>query len=186
MLPISERLRIYRISFEELTMKQIRENFRNWEDQDRLGGLIAFYDRDEDKLLIGPGAVESQVNFCVKALSADRHDALDRLNQFIKQSYVMGNAEMCQVLKFVINERMQMSEHECDNVANPNSKFISIAGVIFQISKIVSVKKRDDGNRHIIEFYITNKKASVRKEFSSQQLRNSEYQRIQKILEMIS
>lgn len=183
MVPISEQLRIYHISPSELTMKQIRENFNDWKDQDKLGGLIMFYDLDEDAVLIGPHASEVQVGFCVKALSARGYDSLDALNQYLGRFNTEDNRAVCEILMRVITVRNQKAKQERNNEVNPNSRFISIDGDIFQISKIISVKKRDEGGRYYIEFYITNKRASVKKEFKTQYLRDSEFQRVQKVLE---
>lgn len=186
MTPISEQLRIYRIAPGELTMKQIRENFGNWKGQYKLNELVAFYDQDEDMVLIGPAAHESQIDFCIETLSAIGHNSLNELNQYLNQLQIEANRTVCIILMRAISKRIQMAEQERNDDVNPNSKFISIDGDIFQISKIVSVKKRDDANRYYIEFYITNKRASIKKEFSSLQLRNSEFQRIQKTLEMVA
>ena len=183
MVPINEQLRIYCISPGELTMKQIRENFKDWDEQDKLDALIMFYDQDEDMVLIGPNASESQINFCIKALSAQGYDALDKMNQYLERFCINGNRGVCRILIQVMTKRIQKANLECNDNITPNSRFISIDGDIFQISKIVSVKKRDEGRRYYIEFYITNKRASVKKEFATKYLRDSEFQRVQKTLE---
>lgn len=182
MTTINERLRIYRITTDELTMKQIRENFSDWGDKDTLGGLILFYDQAEDKVLIGPGSWDMQVNFCVRVLSADSHKALDKLDLYSKQYQSEAMKVTGKILTRVVTKRMEKSEREKETELYPSSRFISIDGDIFQISKIISVKSCDDGGRHYIEFYITNKRASVRKEFSTRQARDCEFQRIQKTL----
>lgn len=177
---INESLRIYSVSFEELTVKQMREICSGWSDQARLGGLILFYEEKEDKLLTGPSITERQLDFCVKVLSTEPKEAMERLERI--PFHLDCNQTIVEILKKAIANRMKSIRWN-DTGINPNSRFISVEGDIFQISKIVSVKKRDDGSRHYIEFYITNKRASIRKEYYSETIRNSEFTRIQKILE---
>lgn len=179
---IDNSLRIYRVSFDALTVKQVHEMCSGWNDQDRLGSLILFYEEDEDRLLIGPGITAQQVFFCMKALSSEPNEALKRLDRIQLQFQCVCNQMIIKILKKVITNRMQRGK-ENEMMTNPSPRFISTDGDIFQISKIVSVKRRDDGSHHYIEFYITNKKSSIRKEYNSQLVRDSEFFRIQKILE---
>lgn len=182
---INESLGIYQIDLGELTMKQIREISVNWDDEDKLDGLIMFYDQETDRVLIGPGAREEQVRICLKALSDISDGTLGKLNQLSCDFQVPMNRDIAKILIQVVSVRLEKMVRK-EHIAVPGTKFISIAGDIFQISKIVSVKSRDEAGRYFIEFYITNKRASVKKAFSNRALRDSEFERIQKVLEMVA
>lgn len=181
MTTINEELRIYRIGIEELTVKQIRRIINGWEDQNKIGGLTLFYDMDTDRLLVTPSTNEAQIDLCIKALSSEPDVALEKLEVQKKQLRLDVNREICAILQHVVKIRQEKRRNQPMEV-NPNSRFISVGGDIFQISKIVSVKKRDDGNRYYIDFYITNQRASIRKEFDSKLIRDSEFVRIQQTL----
>lgn len=181
---INEELRVYRIDPGELTIGQIKTCFRSWEDDEKIGGFMALYDKARNRLLFGPNADEHVVQFGIKALSTSPERALERLNELSGQWRTQGCREFSDILKCVIIHRREMERSKTKEVTvNPNTRFISVDGDIFQISKIVSVKRRDSGGRYYIEFYITNKRASVTKEFSSKNERDFEYSRVQKILE---
>ena len=182
---INESLGIYRIAPGELTMKQIRENFTNWADDFKLDELILFYDQETDRVMLGSGAAEEQVKICLKALSDISDGTLAKLNQLSRDFQVPSNRDIAKILIQVVSVRLEKVERK-EHIAIPGTKFISIDGDIFQISKIVSVKSRDEAGRYFIEFYITNKRASVKKAFSSRALRDSEFERIQKVLEMMA
>lgn len=182
MKAINEELRIYQINLEDLTVKQIRKITDGWNNEDRIGGLAIFYEKETDMLFIGPGAVEAHISLCIKALSEDPKIALEKLKLRQSQMRLDVNREIIAILSNVITTRQEKKRYQ-PIVVNPNARFISIDGDIFQISKIVSVKIRDEGNRYYIDCYITNRRASIRKEFNSKQERNSEFERIQKILE---
>lgn len=182
---INESLGIYQIDLGELTMKQIREISVNWDDEDKLDGLIMFYDQETDRVLIGPGAREEQVRICLKALSDISDGTLGKLNRFSRDFQVPTNRDIAKILIQVVSVRLEKMERK-EHITVPGTKFISIDGDIFQISKIVSVKSRDEAGRYFIEFYITNKRASVKKAFSNRALRDSEFERIQKVLEMVA
>lgn len=187
MKAIDELLGIYRITAGELTMKQIRENFSTWDDDFKLDELIMFYDQEKDQVLVGPGVREEQIRLCCKALSKIEPETLDELNEMRSTLRIPSNRDIAEILFRVVEKRLekqykQSKEHE----PIPGLKFISIDGDIFQISKIVSVKSRDEAGRFYIEFYITNKRASIKKAFTNKALRDSEFQRIQKTLELVA
>lgn len=184
---INEELDLYRIDSGELTIGQIRKYFKNWDDSFRLDELIAFYDSESDKVIVGPKASDTQINFCIKALSRIENETIERLKRKFSEFQFLESRELAAILIRVVMVRLEKKmdqQRTCESV--PGSKFISVDGDIFQISKIVSVKSRDESGRYYIDFYVTNKRASVRKTFSTKSLRDSEFQRIQKTLEAMA
>lgn len=189
MQAIDEELKLYRVDFGELTMAQIRKYFYGWPDDDKLCTLTSFYDEETDIFYIGPTANDSQIKFAKKALSYDPKYSLGRMLNYVLPD-LQSPVNRCHTAHLIraVEHRMELhreaeAKKNADLPANPNTKFITVDGDIFQISKIVSVKKLDEGGRHYLSFYITNKQASVRKEFTSKKLRDTEFTRIQKILE---
>lgn len=187
MKAIDELLGIYSINLGELTMKQVRENFSNWEDDFKLDEFIIFYDQEKDQILVGPGVREEQIYLCRKALSRIEPETLDRLLEQHSRLQVPSNRIVAQILMRVVTIRLEKQKTQSKELETiPGSKFISINGDIFQISKIVSVKSRDEAGKFYIEFYITNKRASVKKVFASKLSRDTEFQRIRNVLERVA
>ena len=182
---INESLSVYRITPGELTMKQIREISVNWADEDTLNGLIMFYEQETDRFLIGPKASEKQIELCTKALSNLSGETLEKLDHLSRDFQIPSNRDIVMILMNVVSIRLEKIRVK-DSEAIPGSRFLSVEGDIFQISKIVSVKSRDEAGRYLIEFYITNKRASVKKVFATKSLRDSEFRRIQKVLETVA
>lgn len=184
---IDELLGIYSINPGELTMKQIRENFSNWADDFKLDELIMFYDQEEDQVLVGPGVRGEQIHLSRKVLSRIEPETLNDLNELRSTFQIPSNRDVAGILYRVVTKRLEKKQRQTrEQGPIPGTKFISIDGDIFQISKIVSVKSRDEAGRYYIEFYITNKRASIKKMFATKTLRDSEFQRIQKVLEMVA
>lgn len=184
---IDELLGIYSINPGELTMKQIRENFSAWGNDFKLDELIMFYDQEKDQVLIGPGIREEHIRLCYKALSKIEPETLDILDEMRSTLRVSFNRNVAGILYRVVTKRLEKQQRQTrEQGPIPGSRFISINGYIFQISKIVSVKSRDEAGKFYIEFYITNKRASVKKVFASKSSRDTEFQRIQNVLERVA
>lgn len=180
---INEELGIYRIVPGELTMGQIRKYFKSWDDSFKLDELIAFYDIESDRVVIGPRASDTQISFCIRSLSSIENETLEWLKRKFVAFQFTESRELTLVLLNAVTARLERKidqQKVCEPV--PGSKFISIDGDIFQISKIVSVKSHDESGRYYIDFYITSKRASIRKVFATKSSRDLEFQRIQKTL----
>ena len=176
---ISETLKIYRIKPDEMTIGQIRKYFSNFSDDSLVGNFSVFYDSDQD--IVYFGSKTDSEDFCIRMLSDLRRAEIILPNYFneVKSEFFR---EVISVLINCVNIRLSKIPADVP-VINPDSRFITIADDIFQISKIVSVRRSDEGSRSYLEVLITNKRASIKKEFSSRAFRDSEYSRIISILQ---
>lgn len=178
---ISGTLRIYRICPEEMTIGQIRKYFSSFSDDCPVGRFSIFYDSDSDIIYFGSEPDPKAEDFCIRMLSDIIH-AERVLPQYLQNAKTIFMKQVITVLTNCVNKRLsQMPVSSSEN--NPDSRFVTVADDIFQISKIVSVRRRDEGGRNYIEVFITNKKASIKKEFPSKEFRDSEYDRIAAVLQ---
>lgn len=178
---INEELRIYRIRPEEMTIGQIRRHFSNFSDDCLVGHFSVYYDSKKDIVFFGSEADKQLEDFCIRMLGnmEQAKEVLPNYRKYAKSAWLM---EVSAVLLNCITERLSKKPVR-KPAKNPDSKFINIADDIFQISKIVSVRRRDEGSRCYIEVFITNRKASIRKEFPSKRIRDAEYDGIISILQ---
>lgn len=174
---LNEKLQIYSADMSELTFSQIR-SIQNFGDNEPISVISAFYDSTNDKFVINTDCVNDIYGFCEAGLQKTSEYARQKL-PFLRRKE-LGNLILSTLLK---REEKELERRQ-EQALNPNAKFVSIGDDIFQISKIVSVKKRDEGNEFYIEVYVTNRHASVKKRFSSKNMRDFEFVKVQRTLEL--
>lgn len=169
-------LRIYSSDMTDLTFGQIR-SIQNFRDDEPISQVSAFYDEEKDYFIINSNCVEEIYQFCEAGLSQSA-EVLQR-----KLSRLHCRIELMNLIIHVriIREEKEQEKQQAQ-VINPNTKFVSVGEDVFQISKIVSTKKRDESGRFYIEVFVTNKRASIKKEFRSKTERDLEFTRVQRVL----
>lgn len=178
---INEALRLYRISPDEMTIGQIRKHFSNFSDDCLVGHFSVYYDSEKDIVYFGTESDTQMEKFCIRMLS-DMEYAKEALPGYERAFTSVSCKEMAAVLWHCVNKRLEKVSAEKVTM-NPESRFITVLDDVFQISKIVSIRRRDEGYKCYIEVFITNKRASIKKEFTSRALRDSEYNRIISVLQ---
>lgn len=181
MQAINEELKIYRIQPGEMTMGQIRKYFTNFEDDCLVERFSVFYDAEQDAIFFGDNKADEEMErFFIRVLSnlPYAEEFLLKHREKMRVSYYL---ETTGVLLNCVKARLEKLS-AAENGGNPDSRFIKIGDDIFQISKIVSVRRRDECERPYIEVFITNRQASVKKEFGSKSMRDEEFKRISRCL----
>lgn len=183
MQELDQELRIYSANVSELTFGQIK-GLRNFKDEEPLDSIAAFYDEEENRLILNSNTAEFNYVFCKAGLSQSAATLQRSLTAFRA-----GRRELIRLLIQIRIDREKKEQKQDQPVpestlVNPDSKFVNVGGDIFQISKIISVKKIDTGDKSMIEIFITNRRASVRKEFFSKRERDLEFSRVCKVLEL--
>lgn len=173
---INPALKIYSANMSELTFGQVRK-FINFSDEEPINSIAAAYDPESDKFIINENSVSEIYRFCETGLRKSAAEIKAKLPFF------KTRVELVYIILAALTEREARDIQFSEEQSTPNCRFVSVDGDIFQVSKIVSVKRRDEAGRYYIEFYITNKGASVKKCFPSKEKRNREFLRIQTILE---
>lgn len=174
---LNRELQIYSGSVSELTFGFVR-SLVNFSDDKLLNDVSVWYDKENDKFVINETYVNELYEFCEKGLQRP----LELLKRKLPE--LQGREEIALLIIQVLEHRKKRSMENSRTESNPNSKFVSIGGDIFQISKIVSVKTKDEAEKSFIEVYITNKRASIKKQFSSRCHRDAEFAKVKSILEM--
>lgn len=172
---LNSELRIYSADISELTFGQIKA-LRNFSDDQPLGDILALHDGKEDNFIIPANHVERLYEFCKKGLSKPIEELEIKLPRFGE------NRDVVRLLIDVLKARGVKKKTEI--VRSPDSKFINIGDDIFQISKLVAVKKCYEGEKAGIDIFVTNKRASIRRLFSSTVERDEEFMKVQRILEI--
>lgn len=172
---LNSELRIYSADVSEFTFGQIKA-LRNFSDDKPLNDILALYDGEKDNFIIPSNHVERLYEFCVKGLNKPIEELEIKLPKF----EVMG--DVVRLMIDVLKARGVKKKTEV--VRSPDSKFINIGDDIFQISKLVAVKKCYEGEKAGIDIFVTNKRASIRRVFSSVIERDEEFMKVQRILEI--
>lgn len=172
---LNSELRIYSADISEITFGQIKA-FRSFSDDQPLGDILAFHDGEEDKFIIPANHIERLYEFCEKGLSKSIEELEIKLPRF------GANRDVVRLIIDVL--KIREAKKKAEIVRSPDSKFINIGDDIFQISKLVAVKKCCEKECFGIDIFVTNKKASVRRLFNSEIERDKEFLKVQGILEM--
>lgn len=174
---LNENYRIYSASISEITLGVIRK-LSNFTDETSVGSILTWYDEKNDRFVINSMYVSELLAFCELGFYRPLNRLIVRLPEF--KAYR-------EVVELIIRVRKARGEeiiNKSEFANNPNSKFVCIGDDIFQISKLVSVKCRDEADKSFIEVYVTNKHASIKKQFQSRAIRDAEFGKIKKILEL--
>lgn len=175
---LNEEFQIYSVNVSELRFGQIRR-FHNFDDNEPLSNLQVYYDKKSDRFVINEEHEKELYEFCRLGFTRPFEELKKKLPEFRVHT---------EIVKLIISVRTTREEKaickQKEEAINPNTKFISIGDDIFQISKLVSVKCCDEADKAFIEVFVTNKRASIRKLFPTKSIRDFEFSKVKKILEL--
>lgn len=176
---LNHEFQIYSANISELTFGAIRRGFKNFTDNESVGCVSAWYEHTTDKLILNKDYVirnKGLYEFCEKCFMQPLEE-LRTLN-----ITGIGRKEIVEMIANIRIKREQKAISEREATSNLGAKFIGIGDDVFQISKIVSVKCRDENLKFFVEVYVTNKQASIKKIFPSKVLRDQEFLKVKKAL----
>lgn len=156
---LNDEFQIYSANVSELRFGEIR-SFHNFDDNEPLSSLQAYYDKESDRFVINEEHVKELYEFCRLGFARPLEKLKKKLPEFRTR---------IELVKLIINVRTTREEKvickQKEEAINPNTKFVSIGDDIFQISKLVSVKCSNEAERAFIEVFVTNKRASIKNHF---------------------
>lgn len=178
---LNEKYQIYSGNISELTFGFVR-NLKNFSDEQTLNNIACWYDEERDRFVINEDSKDKDLyKFCLACFEQPIEHVVCKIKNF----KWIGSKETALIIVRIRRERenREFIRSKNENI-NPNTKFVNIGDDVFQISKLVSVRRRDEADKSFIEVFVTNKQASIKKQFSNKEIRDYEFNKVKNVLEL--